>query len=52
MLLILAAILALFWILSIGVWHVASAGIYILLILAIVAIVLHFVRGARRHSAV
>ena len=47
MLLILAAIIALFWILGIGVWHVASAAIHILLILAIIAVVLHFVRPGR-----
>ncbi len=45
MLLWLAVILAVAWILGFGVYHVASAAIHILLILALVAIVLHFVRG-------
>ena len=36
-----------FWvsILGFGVYHVASAAIHILLVLALVSIVLHFVRG-------
>jgi uncharacterized protein DUF5670 len=44
----LAVILALAWIFGFGVYHVASAAIHLLLLLAIVAIVVHFVRGARR----
>jgi len=50
--LILAAILALLWVLGVGVWHVTSAAIYLLLIVAIIAIVLHFVRGARQRPVV
>jgi hypothetical protein len=46
MLLLLAVILGVAWILGFGVYHVASAAIHVLLILALVAIVLHFVRGA------
>jgi hypothetical protein len=45
MLLLLAVILGVAWILGFGVYHVASAAIHVLLILALVAIVLHFVRG-------
>lgn len=45
MLLLLAIVLGVAWILGFGVYHVASAAIHILLILALVAIVLHFVRG-------
>jgi hypothetical protein len=45
MLLWLAVILAIAWILAFGVWHVSSAAIHILLILSLVCIVLHFVRG-------
>jgi hypothetical protein len=45
MLLLLAIILGVAWILGFGVYHVASAAIHILLILALVSIVLHFVRG-------
>jgi hypothetical protein len=45
MLLLLAIILGVAWILGFGVYHVTSAAIHILLILALVSIVLHFVRG-------
>ena len=45
MLLLLAVILGVAWILGFGVYHVASAAIHLLLILALVAIVMHFVRG-------
>ncbi len=44
----LAVILALAWILGFGVFHVASAAVHVLVVLAIVAVVLHFVRGQRR----
>lgn len=43
----LAVILALAWVLGFTVFHVASAAIHLLILLAIVAIVVHFVRGAR-----
>ena len=42
----LAIILALAWLFGFGVYHVASMGIHLLLLLAVVAIVVHFVRGA------
>jgi hypothetical protein len=45
MLLWLAVILAVAWILGFGVWHVATPAIHILLILSLVCLVLHFVRG-------
>jgi hypothetical protein len=45
MLLLLAVILGIAWILGFGVYHVGSAAVHILLILALVAVVLHFVRG-------
>jgi hypothetical protein len=47
MLLLLAIILGLAWIAGFGVFHVASAAIHILIVLAIISIVLHFVRGRR-----
>lgn len=47
MLLLLAVILALAWIAGFGVFHVASAAIHLLVILAIVAVVAHFIRGRR-----
>jgi hypothetical protein len=45
MLLVLAIIFGVAWILGFGVFHVAAAGIHLLLILALAAVVLHFVRG-------
>lgn len=48
MLLLLAIILGLAWIFGFTVYHVSSAAIHLLLILAIISVVLHFVRGARR----
>ena len=51
MLLLLAVILGVARFLGFGVYHVASAAIHILLVLALVAIVLHFVRGVRRDAA-
>ena len=47
MLLLLAIILAIAWILGFTVYHVASGAIHLLLLLAVVAIIVHFVRGAR-----
>ncbi len=48
MMLLLAALLALAWVFGFGVYHVASAGIHVLLVLAVVAVALHFVRGIGR----
>jgi Family of unknown function (DUF5670) len=45
MLLALAIILGIAWVLGFGVFHVASAAIHVLVILAIVSVVLHLVRG-------
>jgi len=45
MLLLLAVILALAWIAGFGVFHVASAAIHVLVILAVVSLVAHFIRG-------
>jgi len=44
----LAVILALAWILGFGVFHVASAAVHVLVVLAIVAVIVHFVRGQKR----
>jgi uncharacterized protein DUF5670 len=44
---ILFIVLLLAWILGWGVFHVASALIHILLIVAVISLILHFVRGAR-----
>ncbi|MFT3698318.1 MAG: lmo0937 family membrane protein [Kofleriaceae bacterium] len=46
MLLVLAAILAIAWIFGFTVFHVAGAAIHILLILAVVGLIAHLVRGA------
>jgi len=43
----LALILFLAWILGFTVFHVASAAIHVLIVLAVVAIVVHFVRRTR-----
>ena len=47
MLLFLAIILALAWVAGFGVFHVASAAIHVLVILAVISVVVHFVRGRR-----
>ena len=44
MFLILAIILGIAWIGGFTVFHVTSAAIHVLLVLAVVSIVLHFVR--------
>jgi len=44
---ILFVILLIAWILGWGVFHVASAMIHILLVVALIALVLHFIRGPR-----
>jgi hypothetical protein len=44
----LAVILGLAWMLGFGVFHVASAAVHVLVVLAIVSVVLHFVRGQKR----
>ncbi|MEO6773870.1 MAG: lmo0937 family membrane protein [Kofleriaceae bacterium] len=48
MLLILAILLGVAWILGFAVFHVASAAIHILLILAVVGVIAHFVSGGAR----
>ena len=44
---ILFVLLLLAWILSWGVFHVAGAMIHLLLIVALISLMLHFVRGRR-----
>ena len=46
MFVLLAVILGLAWIFGFAVYHVASAGIHLLLVLAIASAVIHFVRRA------
>jgi hypothetical protein len=45
MLLVLALILAIAWVFGFTVFHVASAAIHILIILAVVSLIAHLVRG-------
>jgi len=44
---VLFVILLLAWILGWGVFHVAGALIHILLLLAFISLIVHFVAGAR-----
>jgi hypothetical protein len=45
MLLALAVILAIAWLLGFSVFHVASAAIHILIVLAVVALIVHLIQG-------
>lgn len=45
--LIIGIVLVVGWILGFTVFHVAAFAIHILLILAVISIILHFVMGAR-----
>lgn len=45
MLMTLAIILAIAWLLGFGVFNVASAALHILIVVAVVALVVHFVQG-------
>ena len=47
MLIALAVLLAVAWLLGWTVFHVASGAIHLLIALAVVAIIIHFVQGAR-----
>jgi hypothetical protein len=46
MLLILAIILGVAWLLGFTMFHVASGAIHILLVLAVIGLIVHFMRGA------
>ena len=48
MLILLAALLFIAWILGFTVFHVASAAIHILIIVAVIALIGHFLRGGSR----
>jgi hypothetical protein len=47
MFLLLAALLAIAWIGGFTVMHVSSMAVHILLLLALVSVLMHFVRGRR-----
>jgi hypothetical protein len=44
---IIAAVLVILWLLGFLAFHVTTAAIHLLLIIAVVLIVLHFMRGRR-----
>ena len=44
---IIAAVLVVLWLLGFLAFHVSSALIHVLLLIAVVLVVLHFVRGRR-----
>jgi Family of unknown function (DUF5670) len=52
MLILLGVVLFVAWILGFTVFHVASAAIHVLIVLAVIALILHFVRGRGRSSVV
>jgi hypothetical protein len=43
----LGVILLIAWITGFGVFHVASAAIHVLIVLAIISILIHFIRGKK-----
>ncbi len=45
MFLILFAVLVLMWLLGFAAFHIAGGFIHLLLILAVISLVMHFVRG-------
>jgi len=45
MFILLAVILGIAWVLGFTVFHVASAAIHVLIVLAIASAIFHFVRG-------
>ena len=47
MLLALAIILGIAWLMGFTVFHVASAAIHLLIVLAIIAAIVHFVQAGR-----
>jgi hypothetical protein len=51
MFLLLFVVLLLAWVLGWVGFHVASFGIHVLLLLAVIALILHLVRGGRSEAA-
>ena len=47
MLLALAAVIAVAWLFGFTIFHVASGVIHLLLVVAAIVLLIHFVRGAR-----
>jgi hypothetical protein len=52
MLLTLAIVLFVVWALGFLVFHVAAGIIHLLIILAVISLVMHFVRGGRNRTTV
>lgn len=50
--LILFVVLLLAWIFGFAVFHVAGAAMHILLVLAVISLIIHFVRGGTRTHTV
>jgi Family of unknown function (DUF5670) len=46
--LVIALILFIVWLVSWTAFHVAGGLIHLLLVIAVIAVILHFVRGGRR----
>ena len=46
----LGVILLIAWITGFGFFHVASAAIHVLIVLALISILMHFIRGKRASS--
>jgi hypothetical protein len=49
--LILFVVLLLAWIFGFVVFHVAGAALHLLLVLAVIALIVHFVRGGTKAAA-
>jgi hypothetical protein len=47
MLLAIAAVIAIAWLMGFTVFHVASGAIHILIVIALIVAVVHFVQGRR-----
>ena len=43
-----AIILAMLWVFGFGVFHVASSAVHVLILLAVVSLVVHFIRRPAR----
>lgn len=48
MLLTIAIILAILWLLGLLAFHITSALIHLILIVAVILLIIHFIRGRRR----
>jgi hypothetical protein len=51
MFLILAVIVGIAWLMGFAVFHVAGGAIHLLLVLAVVGVIIHFMRASRAGGA-